>query len=164
MIESITPFDRGDPGVALPEILTGGGLTAAIAGLYLAAGTVGVALGVGIVLATIATTRPLAFALGQAGVVGIVPPVNGLFPLALVEGGLVLMLLATLPRKQDDRVSLALAAGTALGFLGFVQIARGAFDSIPAGAVALVCACGVVLGLITYVGQSRVAKHREVGE
>lgn len=164
MIELTAPFDRHDPGVGFPEILTGVGLAAAIGGLYLAAGTVGVALGVVISLATAATTRPVAFALGQAGVVGVVPPVSGLGPLALVEGGLVLALLATLTRGRASWVTLALAAGTALGFLGFVQVARAALDSVLAGAVVLVCVCAVALGLVTYVGRGRVARPEEVGE
>lgn len=132
------------------------GLLACIAGLGLAAGRFGLGVGAAIVFAVIATSRPIAFALGQAGLASILSTGASLSAFVLAEAGLVLTLLTTLGRVDSSWYAFGISVGSLLSFLGIAQLLRAQFDSVLIGAVAVICACIAVLGLIAWAERVRV--------
>ncbi|MUV57103.1 hypothetical protein [Halogeometricum sp. CBA1124] len=124
---------------------TGLGLLAALLALGAAAGGDGVALWVAVAAGTLVLTPPMGFALAHAGLLLLFP--NGLdaATLALVEGGLFVLLFASFGRSPAPGRTLGMSAAAAFGLLGFSRVVAVEMNSTAAGAAFVVVAGGALL-------------------
>jgi hypothetical protein len=113
------------------------GLLACTGGLYIAAGLLGIVVGVGIILVTLASPQPIGFALGQAGVAAVLASDTALPVLVAVEAGLIVALLATLGRVSTTSHTLVITATSLIGFLVLTQVLQNGFSHLTAALAAV---------------------------
>ena len=153
-------MDRRDWRTVFVVGVTAVGLLTCIGGLRVAAGRLGLLVGVGIALVTLGAQQPTGFALSQGGVAAVLAPDTALPVLAAVEAGLVVTLLAPFGRVATTGHTLGITAISFVGFLAILQVFRSGFGLILAGLVTVV-GLGVVVYLIHRVESVRLATVAE---